>query len=254
MNTDVTLLTRTSAPDYAGRVSEIVQRITTAADGASALDLLKEATRRLGGEVAAFGSFIRDEPARESYRFLLACDAGWCCEYEQSYAFADDPWLAYAMKHTEPICASAISANNARQQAVIDLAARFKFRSTVVLPAPSSGGLSRVGALCVGSPVPGYFESEGLPAFTFAARSLAMHLHEWWIEQIKKEMISEKHITADDMLLLLHEQAGRGTKTIADVLGTSPGSINSRFQRLNEKLGVPNRKAAARLAAEYGLI
>ena len=34
----------------------------------------------------------------------------------------------------------------------------------------------------------------------------------------------------------------------------SPTAVNSRFQRLNAKLGVPNRKAAAQLAAEYGLI
>jgi hypothetical protein len=30
--------------------------------------------------------------------------------------------------------------------------------------------------------------------------------------------------------------------------------VNSRFQRMTEKLGVPNRKTAAKLAAEYGLI
>lgn len=254
MAADLTLLERTSAPDYAGRVSEIVQRIVVAPDAACAVELLLEATRRLGGEVAAFGSFIRDDPARESYRFLLACDPVWCCEYEQCAAFADDPWLAYAMRHTEPVCASAIVAVSKQQRDVVDLAERFGFRSAVVLPTPSSGGLSRIGALCVGSSVPGYFEGNGLPAFTFAARGLAMNLHEWWIEQIKREMITEKRITADDMQLLQHERAGRGTKAIAGVLGTSPGSVNSRFQRLNEKLGVPNRKAAAQLAAEYGLI
>jgi DNA-binding CsgD family transcriptional regulator len=34
----------------------------------------------------------------------------------------------------------------------------------------------------------------------------------------------------------------------------SNSSIESHFQRVNVKLGVANRKAAARLAAEYGLI
>jgi hypothetical protein len=34
----------------------------------------------------------------------------------------------------------------------------------------------------------------------------------------------------------------------------SRSSINSRFQRMNSRLGVANRKMAARLVAECGLI
>ena len=54
--------------------------------------------------------------------------------------------------------------------------------------------------------------------------------------------------------MLAQERLGRGTKAICSALQMSPTAVNSRFQRLNAKLGVPNRKAAAQLAAEYGLI
>lgn len=81
-----------------------------------------------------------------------------------------------------------------------------------------------------------------------------MELHQWWIGQIKRELIKNARITPDDLVLLRLERVGHITKTIAEELDTSPCSIDSRFQRINQKLGVPNRKAAANLAAEYGLI
>ena len=44
------------------------------------------------------------------------------------------------------------------------------------------------------------------------------------------------------------------SRGLAATLGVSPHSVNSYFQRVNAKLGVLNRKEAAHLAAEYGLI
>ena len=81
-----------------------------------------------------------------------------------------------------------------------------------------------------------------------------MELHEWWIARVKEELVEAARLTVDDLALLSHEWRGHTTKRIALEQGTSPGSIDSRFQRLNAKLGVANRKDAARLAAEYGLL
>jgi DNA-binding NarL/FixJ family response regulator len=66
--------------------------------------------------------------------------------------------------------------------------------------------------------------------------------------------MANARITDDDLVLLRHERLGHATKVIASALDTTASSIDSRFQRVNQKLGVPNRKAAATLAAEYGLI
>ena len=100
----------------------------------------------------------------------------------------------------------------------------------------------------------GYFEGEGFASLKLVARALAMEVHEWWIAQVKREIIAETRLTAGDLALLAHERQGHSTKMIAAALNTSPSSIDSRFQRANAKLGAPNRKAAARMAAEYGLI
>ncbi|MBW8832754.1 MAG: hypothetical protein JF606_25825 [Burkholderiales bacterium] len=50
------------------------------------------------------------------------------------------------------------------------------------------------------------------------------------------------------------ERAGMSTKEIAEELGTTVSAVDSRFHRLSTKFNTPNRRATARLAAEYGLI
>lgn len=249
-----TLHELTCDPGYTTGVSEVVQRIPSAIDEIEAVGLLAEASRKLGADVAAFGSFVRDDGSHESYRFLLACDAIWCHEYEKRAAYAQDPWLAYAAHNSRPARGGEIPVSTKRQQAVVELAADYGFRSTVVVPAPSGGMLTRIGVLCLGSWQEGFFEDEGYATLKVASRSLAMELHEWWVAQVKRELIDNARINAEDLELLRLERLGRSTKQIAAELGTSPGSINSRFQRVNEKLGVPNRRSAAILACEYGLI
>jgi DNA-binding CsgD family transcriptional regulator len=248
-----TLQQLTAADDYARRVSEVVQLIPAAADEVEAVGLLFDAAQRLGADVAAFGSFVRDDGSHESYRFLLACDAVWCHEYEKRAWYANDPWLAYASRHAEPARASEIPVSSS-QQAIVELASEYGFRSAVIIPAPASGTLTRIGVLCLGSARRGFFEDSGYLSLKIAARSLAMEMHDWWIGQAKRELISSARITDEDLLLLRHEREGHSTKEIATQLDTSPSSINSRFQRVNLKLGVPNRRAAATLASEYGLI
>lgn len=244
----------TAAADYFGRVSEVVRELQATRDSVNAVELLQEATLRMGAEVSVFASFIRDDASGESYRLLLACDPRWCIEYEQQAWYANDPWLAYARHHTEPIRGSEIAVATDAQRAIVELAHRFGFRSTVIVPTPSSAGLSRLGVLCLGSSLPGYFEADGFVALKVVARSVAMELREWWLARLKDELVASAGITPADLMLLAHEHHGHSTKEIARQLATSAGSIDSRFQRLNARLGVPSRKAAARLAAEYGLI
>src|SRR5882762_3699014 len=113
----------TSQPSFFGRVSEVVQRVPGATDEAEALALLKEAADLIGANSAAFGSFIRDDPSHESYRFLLACDPVWCLEYGRRAWYAHDPWLNYALHHSEPVRANEIPIDTREQRSIVDLAA-----------------------------------------------------------------------------------------------------------------------------------
>jgi len=244
----------TAAPDYFARVSEVVLRIESAPDAPTVLELLEQATVRAGADVSAFISFVREDESCESFRFLLACDPQWCVEYEYQARYADHPWLAYARKHSEAISGSEITSPGDDPVAAIRLAERYGFRSTFIVPAPSSGGLSRIGVLALGSSTAGYFQGEGIPALKVATRPLAAGLHEWWVRQVGQELIESARIAAEDIVLLELHSKGLGSKDIARALGSTPSSVHSRFQRLIARLGVANRTAAARLAAEYGLI
>lgn len=245
---------RTASPDYAFRVAEVVQRFGAAPTPQEAIDLFREVVRRLGAEAGVFASFIRDDESQESYRILVACDPLLCEAYLEQGWYADDPWLHYAQHHTEPVHGERIPATTREQQRVVEVLRDYGFRSSVVVPAPSSGGLSRLGVMVLGQTLPGYFDGLGFPALKLAARSAAMEIHDWFVGQARDELMRDADLDPEDLELLARERNGEGTKQIAVALGMSEGSINSRFQRLLGKLAVPNRKAAARLAAEYGLI
>jgi DNA-binding CsgD family transcriptional regulator len=244
----------TAASDYLSAVSEIVNEIGLTVDRWRAVELLREATRRMGAEVSMFVSFIRDDASGESYRLLLACDPKWSVEREQATWHSEDPWLTYAMRHTEPIRGSEILVSTSPQRSIVELAHRYGFISSVIVPTPSSKSLSRRGMLCLGSSVPGYFEGRGYLSFKVVARGVAMELHEWWMKRLREELVDSSRITEAEVRLLSLERDGMSTKEIAKLMSVTAISVNSRFQRIREKLGVSSRKAAIRLAVEYALL
>lgn len=248
------LLAATLRLDYMARVSAVMRDMQCAREQTRAVEILWEATLRMGAEASVFASFIREGETCRSHRLLLACDPTRFSEYERAHRCEFDPWITYATKHSEPVRNSEVTVAGDAARAAVELTRRFGFRSAVIVPVPSSGGLSRTGVLCLGSSKPGYFDDDGYVTLKVIARGVAMELHEWWIRRLREEMVATSGITPMDLALLSHELLGHTTKTIARHLGASISSVDSRFQRLNIKLGTASRKAAARLAAEYGLI
>ncbi len=242
------------AANYTEQVAAIAERIGEAKDQASVHALLTEGVHALGAEHAVFVSFIRDNADLSACRFMLVCEPDWCQRYLEAGCFAHDPWLAYAAHHSEPIPASSLPVLDAEGQRVIALAQQNGFASAALVPAHSGAGHSRISLLCLGSTQPHFFEGEGFSRFRIGARLLAAELHDWWLARIRRELIVKARITQADLELLRHEQQGHSSKRIAAELHVSKSSINSRFQRMNMKLGVPNRRLAARLAVECGLL
>lgn len=241
-------------PGYGDRIAAVTGRVKDAASPFEALDLLHTAAQAMGVDAAAFVSFVKDNDDHESYRFLLACEMAWCAEYEANAWYTNDPWLNYARTSTTPTRGRDIAAHSKPQSAIVAMAQRYGFMDALIVPAPSSGNITRTGVLCLGSSHPSFFEGDGFMTLRVQARALAMELHEWWIAHIGQELMQQARLSDSDLTLLRLERQGQCTKLIADALDTSVHAINSRFQRMTEKLGVPNRKAAAHLAAEYGLI
>lgn len=249
-----TLLAIVTAPGYADRVSTAVERVAESPDPAAAQLHLAECIATLGVESAYFANLVRDGADISSCRFMLACDPGWFQRRLDVCDMSRDPWLSYAMHHAEPILSSDLALCGIRGPALRETAIDDDFASAFLVPAQSGPGHSRVSLLVLGSAQAGFFEGQGLGRIRLGARALAAELHDWWLARRRLELITRARITPFELELLRHERLGHGSKHIARVLHSSEGAVNSRFQRLNTKLGTPNRRAAARLAVECRLL
>lgn len=239
---------------YSMRVSDVVEQIAAAPDPASVHHLLRRGVAALGAERAAFVTFVGGGSELSSCRFMLDCEPEWCRRYLDGGCLVHDPWLAYAAKESEPVVASALNIVDPAQRSVVALAVEAGFASAVLVPAHTGAGHGRVSLLCLGHQEPGYFEAGGLARLRVSARSLALELHDWWLACIRQELLLRLRITQRDLALLEHLCMGHSSKRIADELKVSCGSVNSRYQRLIAKLGVANRRMAAQLAVECGLM
>ena len=244
----------TERPEYAALALQAIQGVCGAQDEACVLEALDEASKALGATSAVFASFIRGDDSKESFRFVCTCDPLWCLEYQRQGWYTQDAWFHYASSSSEPTSASNIPLRNNPQRRARALAEKHGAVSAYIVPAPSYSGLSRVGVLMLGSPHVGYFDTTATTPLKLLARSLAMEMHEWWVRRVRRDILSAQRITDEDLELLALERRGLTTKEICQLLSISPGAADSRFQRLGAKLNAPNRKATARLAAEYGLI
>jgi len=81
-----------------------------------------------------------------------------------------------------------------------------------------------------------------------------MALHERWADKLRCEFTRSSELSRLDLRVLELDLAGCCTKEIARELGSTNASVNSRFQRLNQKLRVTSRRAAALRNMEFGLI
>jgi Autoinducer binding domain len=244
----------TLLPNDSASALYILPRIGDADSTEAAATLFREVVICLGADAGVFMSQLQDDATRASLRSLWACDPAWAAEYANRSFFTHDPWLQYATHASEPVLASSLSPCSTEQQVFQAIAALHGFASVVIAPAPSGVGVSRVGMLCLGSKRVGYFESSADPTVRVLARALAMELHRWLQQSIRKELLLRSRISEAEIDLLRHEAAGRSSKVIGALLNVEPTTIDCRFQRLNAKLDAPDRRTAMRIARLYGIL
>lgn len=238
----------------ANEVRASIVAIDGAEGDAEVIGLMQRAAWAMGANAAVFTAFTHDDAIFTSYRSLHACDPKWPSLYASHRWAPEDPWLDYARRHSSPTLATDIAVGAERQRTIVEAAAVHGFASAVIVPAPSPHGPSQVGVLCVGSGTVGHFERRGFTSIRPLLRGMAMELHDWCHRRMRLELMTRAHLTDDDLHLLRHEAAGHGSKEIARALHTRPITIDCRFQRLNNRLGVASRRDAVRLARLYELI
>jgi DNA-binding NarL/FixJ family response regulator len=216
--------------------------------------LFHEIVIALGANAGVFMSCLRDDATRSSLRSLWACDPAWAADYASHRWFEHDPWLRQASQTTEPFRSSDLNIVSEEDQAFTASAAARGFASALIAPAPSLVGPSRVGALYLGACSASHFDGDRFNHVRVLARALAMELHDWVAKAMREELLHGARLTEADLSLLRHEAVGHSSKVIGCELRVEAKTIDCRFQRLNAKLGVPDRRTAVRIARLYGLL
>ncbi|MCB4365452.1 autoinducer binding domain-containing protein [Hydrogenophaga taeniospiralis] len=235
-------------------VLHLLPQIGEARSTGEVIALLHEIVIALGAEAGVFLSCLRDDATRSSMRSLWACDPAWAADYASHRWFECDPWLRRASEDAEPFRSSDLKIKTSEDQAFIESAAARGFASALIAPAPSLVGQSRVGVLYLGSQTVAILEGARFSHVRVLARALAMELHHWVMKAMREELLQGSNLTEADLNLLSHEAAGHSSKVIGSALNLEAKTIDCRFQRLNAKLGVPDRRTAVRIARLYGLL
>jgi DNA-binding NarL/FixJ family response regulator len=236
------------------RALQILPLITDARSSGEVIPLFREAVVSLGADAGVFMSCLRDDATRTSFRSLWACDPAWAADYAFHRRYEHDPWLRYASSEAEPTRSNHLICSSPEEIAFMRAAAEHGFASALIAPAPSSVGLSRVAVLCLGSTDPERFEGEKYPQVRVLSRALSMELHCAIAKFMREELLRGASLTEADLHLLRCEAAGHSSKVIGAAMNLEAKTIDSRFQRINAKLGAPDRRTSSRIARLYGLL
>jgi DNA-binding CsgD family transcriptional regulator len=242
------------APDYTPRVMTLIDAIHRARDVPDLLELLHACTDAMGATASIFLVAIPEDEAELTLQVLLACDPEFIYKHVQTCQLLEHPWFGYGRAHDLPIAASRLTYDSVKQHAVVNLARQHGFESALIVPTPSAAGLGRFGVLCIGSAGADDFDHEGSHLVHLLARSLATALHDWFAVHSRESLQTSARLLTRDLKLLTMELQGLSTKQIAKHLGISSRAVDSQFQRIKQRLACPTRRAAAKRAAEYGLL
>lgn len=251
---NTSLAEHVSRPNYIDAATRTTVGVLTSTDVGSMHRHFREGVAALGAERAWFASVDCHGDGFDALCMQSACNPSWTRRYLDEQLYRSDPWLLYARKHAEPLPASRLNALTEEQEATRKLAAEAGFVSCALMPAHAGNRPASFGLLVLGHSRPDYFEEGSFALLRVCGRSLAIELHGWWLEHRRREQLAAVRLTDDDLVLLELHVKGRNSDEIANVLHVTRQSINSRFQRLNKRLRVPNRRAAAQVALECGLI
>lgn len=231
----------------------VIDSITSARDAAECLERLFQATQAIGATAGLYSVAIPENGADLSSITMFACDPGFA---QQVFDLGLDshPWVRFARQHTSPGTGRQVACGTAADAAALDLARNSGFGSYLIVPMLAGAELGRVELLCLGKGPDDGFEGEDQRIVRLLARALATELHDWFSVHLRTGLQQAARLQAADIHLLAFEWEGLSTKQIAQRTGMSMVAVDSRFQRLNQRLNCPNRKASARRAAEYSVL
>lgn len=231
-----------------------INRIRDAGDAAQLLERLVGAVASIGATAGLYSTLFPEQGDEPSSVSLFACDPRFVHEQSGIGPWQDHPWLRFARTRATAGTELDIRVRTQSDRKALDLARGYGFASFLVVPTPAAAQLGRVGVLCLGSEQEDYFQRDATRFACLLAHALAAELHEWVTTRARLNLQRTANLAARDIELLSMQWHGLSSKAIAQRTGMSVAAVDSRFQRLVRRLECTSRKAAARRAAEYGLL
>lgn len=212
----------------------------------------RQIVNQLELESYVFGA-LRRVGGREQYRYLVGCAPQWCYLYDQNKWYAIDPFIDYALHNTSPILASHVPLKTAGQSRMMAAAADYGFRSGIVVPAHSASAIW-VGVLYLGTSGAAEQAERSLAQHRGLMRAFALELLEWWDSKLHGDSVERLDLDELDIDLLRKAEERATAEEAARELGITVSRVNSRYERLNRKLGVSTKREAVEIALALGLI
>lgn len=213
-----------------------------ASDPCDLLVSLCRVTRAFGARASACAHVVPDPERAPRLLLLLACEPERIYPHAQPGSALDHAWLRYARDHDEPIWSTQMPSSTA-----------YGLEPPVLLvPTHSGGATGRYGLLML--ELAPSADDELASEQRVLAEGLAHELHAWWMRRTREDLQRDARLRSSDLQLLAFERQGLATKQIARLIDSTLLAVDSRFQRINAKLGVANRRHAALRAAIHGLL
>ena len=247
------LFDRLHHPIFFANLVKIVKRIQHSESFHEIYSCLSDVRELFDVMDSLFIFFSPEDQTDETWRFLHDKNPDWCQDYESKYWFGDDEWVDYVRRATAPICDSALSVMRRHSGRASDFLRARGVQSTLLVPTGTDYGTAFVGCLFLFSPQKNYFENS-LVEVGVAAESVSSALYRWMLARQRVNLIERAGLVQEDITLLQMVQKGMSSKEASKELCKSIAAINSRWQRINSRLGTANRKQAAKLAMDFGLI
>lgn len=238
-------------------------------DFADAIDLIRNSTseseiigiaaaciRALGAESFVYTSFLGDhvDPVRESRRYFIGCSPAWCQIYNMRKWFENDPFVHYAKQHNAaPITGSAITLQSAGQHEMLEMAAKYGFKSGMVIPA-HTGNIRHMGMLYVGSSEDRETGEPRLLRNRVFFRSLAGEMLDWWIARVRTEAIAQYKLDMRELAVLRLNHEGLKVKEIAYEMDVAVTVVYALIRKLKAKFNVAEISDATRIANVRGIL
>lgn len=211
----------------------------------------------LGGTAYVYVTLLPPESpfSEESYRYFIGCDPAWCDAYCQHKWMMNDPFLAYARTHSAPILGSQIKRHTQGQQAMLDRAAEFGFRSGLAVPTHTSmDAHQRLGLLYLGSDLPPEYGERLLLDHRVQFSALGTELLLWWNRRLEEQAKRKFSLIDEDLELLELVKIGKVASEIAAILDLKTAVVYRKLNLIKEKFNVDKLPDVLRIAMAAGLL